>query len=120
MFVVSHSSKRSLQVAELICRNLSIILRQYVRMPELNCVIVSYVKVSNDLSKATIFFTLLDKTKLKVVKKLFAQETKRLRNCLAKKVKLRYIPELRFIYDSFAEDKERLLNLIHDLPDDEN
>jgi ribosome-binding factor A len=114
--MVHSSSKRALQVAELIWRNLADILRQYGREPALNSVIISHVHVSNDLSKGTVFFSLLNKATLKPIQALLTQEKKRIRSLLAKKVTLRYMPELKFVYDSFADEKERLLNLLNDLP----
>jgi ribosome-binding factor A len=113
---MSNSTKRSLQVAELIWRNLASMLCQYMREPTLSTVIITHVKVSNDLSKATVFFTLLDKGTLKTIKKLLIQETKRIRVLMSKRVKLRYVPEIKFIYDDFTEKKEKLLNLINRLP----
>jgi len=43
---------------------------------------------------------------------------KRLRGIVAKKINLRYMPEMKFIYDSFSEEKEKLLSLIDHLPND--
>jgi len=115
---VVNSTKRSLQVAELIWRNIASVLQQYGREPLLNDVTVTHVKVSNDLSRATIFFTVFDKAKLNDIIKIFSRETKRLRGIVAKTINLRYMPEMKFIYDSFAEEKEKLLSLINHLPDD--
>lgn len=115
---MAQSTKRSLQIAELIWRALASLLRQYMREPLLNSVIVTHVKVTNDLSRATVFFTLLNKNELNNINTLFSQETKRLKGMIAKKINLRYMPEMRFIYDSFSEKKEKLLNLINHLPSD--
>jgi len=115
---VVQSTKRSLQIAELIWRELAAVLRQYMREPLLNDVIVTHVSVTNDLSRATIFFTLLNKNKLNKINKLFSREVKRLRGIVAKKINLRYMPEMKFIYDSFSEEKEKLLSLIDHLPND--
>ena len=112
------STKRSLQIAELIWRQLASVLREYMREPLLNTVILTHVHVTNDLSRATIFFTLLNKKNLHEVNQLFSHETKRLKKILAQKISLRYVPEIKFIYDSFTEKKEKLLNLINYLPSD--
>ena len=73
---------------------------------------ITSVDVSPDLSHAKVFFTILEKEKLKDTLAGLKRSAGFLRSQLARRVKLYTTPELRFVYDESVERGDRLSRLI--------
>jgi ribosome-binding factor A len=98
------ASRRQRQVAELIHRELSLILLHEVRDPRLATVTLTEVRVSPDLLLARAFYSVLGEDNDKVAAKSGLESaTPFLRTSLAKRVQLRSVPELIFQYDASSE-----------------
>ncbi len=91
-------------------RALSIILRQDVKHPMVNFVTITAVDLTNDLSYLTIYYTTLedDETKRKETAQALDKSSAFIRTVLAKRVKLRKMPQLRFKYDTSLETGNRI------------
>jgi len=105
--------KRTDRVAELIQRELAMLIQQEVRDPKLGLVTLTAVKVASDMSFAKVYVTQLDDSKpiadtLKVLNKL----VKFFRFRLANSIQLRVIPQLKFVYDASISEGNRLAGLI--------
>ena len=85
--------------------------------PRLGMVTVSAVDVSRDLAYADVFITILGKDEAEARKQtldILARGAGFLRGRLAKAMKLRIVPVLRFRYDESIERGARLSSLIED------
>ena len=92
---------------------ISTILAREVKDADIKFVTVTGVEVTNDLSFAKVYYTVLDKEK---------EETKAssfIRTKLAEKVEVRHTPELRFIYDKSIAYGEHIDNLIKEIKEKE-
>jgi len=112
---MSEPSKRSQKVAKMVQRKVAVALQQYTRDPRLNEIIITDIHLSGDLKNAKIYFTVLNKDHAKEIIQILKEETRRIRHILAKTTELRYVPELRFIYDQAIEQAEHLHKLIDEL-----
>ncbi len=111
---------RVVRIADLIKKELSNpILNREIADKRLKFITITSVSVSRDLSYADIFFTQLavenssEKQKDKALAvKLLRKAAARLRYALAQRLHLYKIPSLRFFYDDFLEESNRLHHLI--------
>ena len=89
-------------------------LQREVRDPRLAAVTVAAVKVSRDLSHAKIYVTFLDLDEAQVVSGMQALSRAAgfLRSGLARRIKMRAVPELRFIHDTSISHGLHLSELI--------
>ncbi len=113
---------RNLRMAEVIQRELALILHQEVKDPRLDMVTVSEVEVSADLAHAKVFVTVFG-TKgrdpdVKQNLKILNQMAGFVRSLLGKRIKARIIPELKFIYDNTIIEGNRLAKLIDEAAKD--
>ena len=110
-------SNRQLRVAELIRRNLSdIISRGELYDNELDDVpiTVSEVRCSADLKIATIFVIPLGGNNTKAVVHSLSSNRVKLRMLLAKKLNLKFVPDLRFLEDTSFDQMDHTLFLLND------
>ncbi len=89
-------------------------LRREVRDPRLAAVTVAAVKVSRDLAHAKIYVTFMDLEEAQVASGMQAltHATGFLRSGLARRIKMRAVPELRFIHDTSVSHGLHLSELI--------
>jgi ribosome-binding factor A len=106
-------SNRPLRVAELIKRELAVLIPQVLDDPRAQQATLTYVDVSPDLKSARVYFTLLaGAAGAEPVVEMFTRAAGHLRHELAGRVALRVIPALRFCFDSSIERGDRLSQLI--------
>ena len=107
---------RTRRVAELIRRALADIIRD--RLPDrgLGLLSITATEITRDLSRATVFITLLgeDEDQERAIK-ILNEESSALRHELSRTLNLRHTPEIKFRYDLSIERGERLSRLIDDL-----
>ncbi len=108
--------KRADRVADVIKNELSILIIQRVRDPKLRDISISRVELSDDLRHAKIYYTSFQGSiDAKVIKDRLAKAKGFMRSHLARKLNLRYTPELHFWYDKTAEKVEEMERLLADL-----
>ena len=108
------------RVNHLIRREISDLLQRQVKDPRLgSLVIITEVSTSSDLKYAKIFVNCVSCTgeKEQLLSALTAASGY-LRNELAKRLKLRHIPELSFYWDESLERGARILELLDRVSDD--
>jgi ribosome-binding factor A len=111
---------RTARIADLIQKELSNnIFNKQIADSRLKFITITSVKVSRDLSYADIFFTQLDvensndkQQSKELVVKLLRKAAARLRYALAGRLQLYKVPSLRFFYDDFMEESDRIHSLI--------
>ncbi len=96
-------------------KEISYIIANEIKNPNINFVTITACDVTNDLSYAKVYFTTLSDKKetLEALKsaKGFIRKT------LADRVELRHIPELEFIYDESIEYGKRIEDKIKEIHD---
>lgn len=105
---------RSERVASLIAREVSLIISQEIRDPRLGMVTITKVIITTDLKEAKIYFTSLGDT----ANDLGILEGAKgyIRTTLAQRIRIKFIPDLKFIIDEslkYGEKIDRLIEEIH-------
>lgn len=113
--------KRPRQIADLIHRELATILKRETNDVRLNQLLITEVDVNPDLRVARIYFTLLDSAQLEETQRALTKGTGFLRQRLAERVALRYVPKLLFKFDDNLERAEHLSSLLNKIkPEDQS
>ena len=106
--------QRTDRVADAVQREVAKILQREMSDPRISMVTITSVEVSKDLSYAKIYVTVLgDSQKTTEAINALKGASGRIRSLLAKAIKLRIVPELRFIYDESIIQGQRLSQLIN-------
>ena len=110
------SVHRTDRVSAQLRRDIGLIVHQAVREYGLPSVSVSDVEVTRDLAHAKVFVTaLLPDRSIEAVKAL-KELSREIRMELARRVKLRHVPELHFHYDDSVDRGERIETLLKENP----
>ncbi len=106
--------KREDRVAELLLEEISSIVIREVKDPRVNGVTITHVKVSADLQHAKVFYinSLGDQFEAGEGLKHSAGY---IRYELKKRLRLRYIPQLTFIYDDSFDYGERIDKILKEI-----
>mgnify|MGYP000858043754 FL=1 len=118
-------SKRPERVADLLQREVADILLRRVKDPRVSSVTVTAIEVSRDLQNATVFFCLTGTSDAAVLETALEGLNKAkgfMRQELGKRLRLRYVPQLAFRYDSsldYGQKIERILKELHDHEQDQ-
>ncbi|QJQ96511.1 MULTISPECIES: 30S ribosome-binding factor RbfA [Halomonadaceae] len=107
--------KRTDRVADQLQQELAVLIQREVKDPRLGMVTVSGVTVSRDLGYADVHVTLLgenDAERIKENLKVLKRAAGFLRTQIARRIKLRHVPELRFHYDESVVRGQQLSSLI--------
>ena len=92
------------------------LLLRSVRDPSLKLITVTYVRMSRDLQNARIYYTTsLDGQNERGVKRGLRRATPFLRSQLARRIRLRRVPELSFVYDDSADRELRIAQVLEEL-----
>lgn len=107
------------RVAEQIKKELSLTLQGELKDPRIGFVTVTGVDVTNDLSQATVYVSVLDRDEEQRKGTLLALEKANgyLRSELGRRIRLRHTPELIFKMDESIEYGSRIEKLLKSLND---
>jgi len=108
------------RIASDFVKEISLILRDEVHNEELKDVMITYAKVSDDLSYARIYFTTFIRDKKDVLVSELNNAASFIRTMLAERINLRHTPELEFIYDTSIEYGEKIEKIIDSIKENEN
>lgn len=109
-------TKRTSRISEQILRELSKIISEELTDPRIGFVTLTGAEVSEDLSQATIYFTVLGGEKER--RDSFAgliSARRFLKAALGKKLNIRRIPELRFEYDESVNRGIRIFEKLQEI-----
>lgn len=116
---MSREFKRTDRIGDQMQRDLAELIRTSVKDPRIGMVTVNEVSVAKDLGYADVYITLLtmdelssDSDEVKQTVKLLNGAAGFLRTELARRIKLRTIPQLRFHFDATVGEGRRLDGLI--------
>ena len=107
--------KRSDRVAQELQKEIAVILQRGVKDPRIGMVTVSDVEVSSDLAYAKVFVTFLfdhDESAIEKGMQGLEKAAPYIRTLLGKAMRLRIVPEIRFIYDRSLVEGMRMSNLV--------
>jgi len=115
--------KRSDRIGSQLKEEISNILIREIKDPAISFVTIVKTKVSNDLRYAKVYYSVMggDEQRAKVEDGL-QRALPFIRSEVGHRLKLRFVPELKFIYDDSAEYAERidqLIKKIHEQDDQE-
>lgn len=101
-----------------IVKELSYILSQEVKDNDIKFVTITDCHLTNDLSFAKIYFTILNDNKKEVTLKALKDASGFIRKELAKRVIIRHIPELEFVYDESIEYGNKIEKKLQEIKGD--
>ncbi len=103
---------RTDRIAAEMMRDLSTLIRNELRDPRIGMVSIHEIRVSKDLSVAKIYYSILGQKDAGESKQVLEKASGFLRRGLGKMIRLRKIPELRFIFDTTLTTGNELTALI--------
>ncbi|WP_448555916.1 30S ribosome-binding factor RbfA [Thalassotalea montiporae] len=112
---MSRDFSRTDRVAQQIQKEVATIIQREVKDPRLGMVTVNAVEVTRDLAYAKVFVTFftLEGQDEEVSVKILNEAASFIRTLLAKRIKARIMPELRFEYDASLVEGVRMTNLVN-------
>jgi len=105
---------RTDRVAQEIQKEVAMIIQREVKDPRLGMVTVNAVEVTRDLAYAKIFVTFftLEGQNVDQSAEILNEAAGYIRTLLAKRIKARIMPELRFVYDKSMVEGVRMSSLV--------
>ncbi len=103
------------RIASNMSKEVSIIIENEVKDPDVKFVTITGCTVTNDLSYAKIYFTVLDDTKRETTQHALNNAKGFIRKLLADRMEIRHIPELEFIFDESIEYGKRIEDIIEQI-----
>lgn len=105
------------RIGSALVKEISYVLATEVKDVDIKFVTVTDCKVTNDLSFAKVYYTVLDESKKESTAKALKNASGFIRRQLFDRVDLRNIPELSFIYDesiAYGKKIETIIEEIHE------
>lgn len=116
------STKRLNRVSEEIKKAFGEILIKDLNIQVLRLITITKVRLTPDLGLADVFYTNFSGNSKDSgeAEKAFKINRKKIRSLLAKKIRIKQIPELRFFYDDTLDQAYKIEGLINKIKDDES
>ena len=117
------SFSRAERVSTQIQKVMSEIMQKKIKDPRLEMVTITGVKMSPDLREAIIFYTVfgIEEEKKENVARGFSSCKGFIKKTLAKELSLRFMPNIKFIYDDSFDYGSKMDKLLNELkPEDNN
>lgn len=105
---------RTDRVAQAIHKELAQIIQQQMKDPRVGIITVAGVKVSKDFAHAKVYVSVMSEEHAKETINTLNKAAGFLRATLAKRIKIRVMPSLSFVYDDTTIKANRLSKLIDD------
>jgi len=86
----------------------------------LGMITITGVKMSADLRLAKVYFSVVERSERESVLAKLTADTPGIRHELAGKIRVRYMPELRFYIDDTADRVEKIENLLKEIHKNDN
>ena len=106
--------ERSRRVGELLLKEISLLVYNKVKDPRVRGATITYVKMSGDLSIASVYFV-TDKELIGETLDGLEHSAGFIRHNLKDKLKMKIIPKLRFFYDESFDYGEKIDRIIDNL-----
>lgn len=99
-------------------KEISYILQTEVKDQDIKFVTITDCRVTNDLSFAKVYFTVLKEDRKKETLQALKNASGFIRHELMDRVDIRHIPELIFVYDESIEYGKKIENIIESIHDE--
>ena len=100
-------------------REISLILQRDLGDPRFEFVTITQAEISKDLRHAKIYFSVLgNQLKVKDAQAGFENAKGKIRKYIGDRIKMRFTPELLFIYDQSLEISERIERTLQEIRDE--
>ena len=96
-------------------REISYILMTEIKDEDIKFVTITDCKVTNDLSFAKVYYTVLNVDRKKETHDALKGASGYIRHLLHDRVDIRHIPELTFVYDESIEYGKKIENIIEEI-----
>ena len=103
----------------IIQEEISMILMKEVKDENIKFVTITGVETTNDLSFSKVYYTVLNKGKLKEAEEALERASSFIITKLANTIEVRHTPEIRFIYDKSFAYVEHIEELIEKIKEEE-
>ncbi len=94
---------------------ISSILMTEVKDEDIKFVTITGVDITNDLSFAKVYFTVLDESKKETTLEALNGASHFIRGKLSERIEIRHTPELKFLYDESIAYGEHIENIIEQI-----
>lgn len=110
------SSRRAHRVGEQMKKEISALIQRGIKDPRVGMATITEVRLSDDLRYARVYVTALGEkpTESKTLEALH-NATGFIRREIGKRVRLRYIPEITFVWDDAVEKGARIQQLLEEI-----
>ena len=113
------SSLRSEKVADVLRKEISLIINKETKDPRLQNINITAVKVSDDIGIATVYYSLngqsINKSESSLENKVLKKFSGMVRSQLSKTMQIRRVPIINFRFDESIEYSENIEKLLQDL-----
>ena len=113
------TSNRSEKIADLLKKEISLIIKNDVKDNRLQNINITAVKVSDDIGIATVFYSVIGesihKEESKIDETILEKFSGMVRSNLARKIKIRRVPKIKFRFDESIEYSENIEKLLKNL-----
>jgi len=113
------SSNRPEKIADLLKKEVSLILNQEVKDPRLQNINITAVKVTDDIGIAYIYYTIIGKSIRKsdsrIEDNILSKVSGMIRSKLSKIIEIRRVPKIIFKFDESIEYSENIEKLLKNL-----
>lgn len=96
-------------------KEISYILMTEVKDQNVKFVTITDVDITNDLSYAKVYFTVLKDEYLEVTQKALNKASSFIRGKLSERVNIRHTPEIKFIFDESIKYGEKIEKIIEEI-----
>ncbi len=109
-------TRRSEHLEKFLLREINNIIYRKINDPRIKFVTITRAKVSSDLKYADIFVTIFnDKKQQRKALEGLKNATKFIRGELGKDLKIRYVPNIKFVIDKDLKHQYKLLEIITEI-----
>ncbi len=114
--MVTTESRRPHRVADLLHHEIAWVLQRRIKDPRIGFVTLTGVEVTADLRRARVYYTVLgQEAEREETARGLRSASPFIRRALGRRLRLRVIPELEFVYDSATERGLRVQETIEEL-----
>lgn len=106
------------RIASNLVKEISYILANEVKDPDIKFVTITDCHVTNDLSFAKVYYTVFDINKKEETKKALKNASGFIRKELMERVEIRHIPELEFVFDESIDYGKKIEDIIEKIHED--
>lgn len=110
-----HPYKRSARIGDLIKEEVADIIMHKLKDPRLGFITVTDARISDDLKHAKIYISVLESAKKDETLKILTSSAGFIRSELAKRVKIKFIPQLVFKFDESIEYGAKIDKMLNEI-----